>query len=527
VIEWRGLPTANFPGLLGHMDAPEPTSTAREQGGSVAIIGRILFWLGAGFCTLAAPWMLGGQPLAAQWWLLWGGIVTFIGGLAVRLTTPPTPGSQMAWRAQAAALVIGLCFVVYLYLQARNPSLHVIFSGNLWILSPVENSSLGPHSIDAPFGSIAGDWLPFKNAWRYLLIFGLCWTYAAGLALGLVQRIDARRWAYAVGLNAAALAVVCLVHRAMGERLTLWHFSDTVGFTGSPVFFYKNHNGAYLAALLAITLGLAWAAEVKIYRRFWEFVSLALWIATVAVNSRAATGFATLWAVLYLVLRWRKSSVEKPQKWDRRRWLVIGAVVVVLAAAVGLTGGRKAIQRFAPALSSPLDFAQGGEYRGLLRKVGLKMWLDEPIWGWGGGSYLYLFNTYQVQVPQIAAHVYREQPNLNRFYMVSADSDWVEFLVEYGAVGLALLSIAVALLVWAWWRWRGWTQELPLFLALGTAGIVLHGYLDHVLRNPALLILLSGSLIAAVRLAVPRGGRRHGSGRFRAPKSNEPSSASP
>jgi len=480
--------------------------SARMLESRVTGMSQAVFWAGAVFTTLAAPWMLGGETLTAQWWLLWGAGVTFAGGLAVRLTTASTPGSRAAWRVQFGALFFGSLFVGFVYLQARNPSLRVLFSGKLWTLLPVQDAIPGPHSIEAPFNFISGDWLPYRNSWRYLLIFGTCWLYFAGLIFGLVERVDARRWVLAVGLNAAALAVVCVLHRALGERLTLWHFSDTVGFTGSPVFFYKNHNGAYLAASLAVVLGLAWMAEQKRHRYSWEIVALILWVATVAVNSRAATGLATLWGATYLVLRWRTVAREGRSA-SVRKWLLMGVAAAVLMLVVGLTGGRKAIQRFSPALSSPLDFVQGGEYRGLLRKVGLNMWLDEPAWGWGGGSYLYLFNTYQKQVPQIAAQIYREQPNLNRFYMVSADSDWVEFLVEYGAVGLSLFGVTGALLAVAWWRWRGWTQKLPLFLGFGAAGIVLHGYLDHILRNPALLILLAGLLVVAVRLAVPRDAR--------------------
>jgi len=488
---------------------------------------RIIFWLGAGFTTLAAPWMLGGQPLAAQQWLLGGAAVTFIGGLLVRLTTPATPGSRAAWRVQGPALLFGLLFVGYVFWQASNPLLQVVISGRAWVLSPFANAWPGPHSIKAPFDYQSGDFLPFRNAWRYLLIFGVCWTYAAGLMLGLVERADARRWVLLVGVNAAVLAAVCLVHRAMNERLTLWHYSDTVGFTSSPVFFYKNHNGAFLAASLAVVLGLAWTTELKRQRLLWEIVAVALWGATVAVNSRAATGFATLWGVMYLILRWRQTKTEAAQPRDLRRWLMIGAAVAVLASTFALTGGHRALQRFSPALSSPIDFIQGGSYRGMLRKVGLIMWRDEPLWGWGGGSYMYLFNTYQAQVPEIAAHVYREQPNLNRFFMMSADSDWVELLVEYGLVGCALLGGFAAVLAAAWWRWRGWTQGLPLFLGAGAAGIFLHGYLDHVLRNPALLLLLAGLLVTAVRLAVLRDTKRLKAEPTGRAKLNGPSSSSP
>jgi O-antigen ligase len=474
----------------------------------VVLVGRSIFWLGAGFTTLAAPWMLGGEPLVTQWWLLWGATMTFVGGLLVRLTAQSTPGTRAATRVQAGALLFGLLFVGYVYLQARNPSLRVAISGKLWVLSSLQTAAPGPHSIDAPLDFLSGDWMPYRNAWRYLLVFGACWIYAAGLVLGLVERADARRWVLAVGLNAALLAIVCLVHRALGERLTLWRFADTVGFTGSPVFFYKNHNGAYLAASLAVVLGLAWSTDEKLRRHAWEIVALFLWAATVAVNSRVATGLATLWIVGYVVLSWRTAWRER-RSWSAGRMLVVGGTVVLLAAIVGLTGGRKAIQRFTPALSSPLEFVRGGEYRGLLRKVGLEMWLDQPVWGWGGGSYLYLFNTYQARVPQIAEQIYREQPNLNRFYMVSADSDWVEFLVEYGAIGFALLGAGFALLLLGWLRWSGWSQGMPLFLVAGAVGIVLHGYLDHVLRNPALLFLVVGLMVVAVRLVVSRNVQRH------------------
>lgn len=157
---------------------------------------------------------------------------------------------------------------------------------------------------------------------------------------------------------------------------------------------------------------------------------------------------------------------------------------------------------------------QGGHYRVLLREIGCEMWLDRPVFGWGGGAYLYLFNGHQKRVPEVVEQMYREQPNLNRLYMVSADCDWVEFLAEYGAAGVGLLLFASCSLVFACWRWGSWTQGLPFFLALGGVGLALHAWYDHILRNQALMVLFLSVLIVAVRLAAPRESKREKTGRL-------------
>ncbi len=441
--------------------------------------------------------------MEAQKILLGGAIGTSVAGLLVRVTTSATPESRAAWRGQRPALAAGLLFLGLLCWQALNPSHEVVIAGRDWQLRQIAHVAGAPASLSAPFDFLPGDFLPFKNAWRYLLVFGVAWIYAAGLALGLMEYRDAKRWAVIVGLNAAALAVVCLVHRAMGERLTLWRFSDTVAFTGSPVFFYKNHNGAYLAASLAVVLGLAGGAAGIARRRAWQAVALVVWVATLSVNSRVAAGCATLWLVIYGVRVWRAERAAPVQGGVRKhgRGLAAGLAVVAAVVLIGLTGGGKLLGRFSSALESPGDFMQGGHYRVLLRQIGLEMWSDRPVFGWGGGSYLYLFNEYQARVPAVVEHIYREQPTLNRLYMVSVDCDWVEFLAEYGAVGVGLLLFAVVVWVGASWRRGGWKRETAFFLTLGAVGLAAHGWYDHVLRNQAVIVLFFGLLVVGARLA--------------------------
>lgn len=510
---YRRLSAAKYPLNIGAMPENPRASSQKDaritsqptsSRGISHTTARRVFLFFAGATVVASPWMLGSASVLAQKFLLIGALGTLVSGILVRSTTRLTPGTKAAWRVQRLVLAAGLLFLGFLFWQAMNPSHEALISGNSWQLVELGHASGVPSSIAAPFDSIPGDFLPYKNAWRYLLVFSVAWIYAAGLGVGFVDRDDAKRWAALVGLNAAALAVVCIAHRAMGEELTLWKFSDTVAFTGSPVFFYKNHNGAYLAASLAVALGLAATAKETGPRRGWQAVALALWVATLAVNSRVATGCATLWIVVYGIWLWRNASAgrgKEPQKNSPVAALVAAAAVVIL---VGLTGGGKLLGRFSHALQAPGDFLQGGHYRVLLREVGCEMWFDRPIFGWGGGAYLYLFNGHQSRVPEVVEQMYREQPNLNRLYMVSADCDWVEFLAEYGAFGVSLLLFAAGALAFATWRWDGWKQGLPFFLTLGGVGLALHAWYDHVLRNEALLVLFLSLLMVGARLAAPR-----------------------
>jgi hypothetical protein len=492
------MTTASFSNPANTPVAPLPSTPAWARYGFLAI---------AGATTAAAPWMLGSEPLGSQWILLYGAAATFIAGVVLRIVAKPSPGARAAWRMERWVLLLGLLFLGLILAQALNPSHRVVMEGNLWKLVPTGTLKMGPHGLDAPFDYVAGDYLPFKNSWRYLMIFSVAWLFATGLALGLVERADVRRWAMMVGVNGVVLGLVCIVHRAMGERMTLWHFGNTFDFTGSPVFFYKNHNGAYLAASMALVLGLADSAEIPRARRLWEIGALVLWTATVLVNSRVATACATVWGVVYLVRWWRSSrrkadAQHRVQKWVRG--LSIAATLALVALVLGTTGAEKSLRRFAPLLNSPVDFLRGGDFRVMLREVGFHMWKGSPMWGWGGGSYLYLFNTYHRNVPELARHMYREQPNLNRFFGPTANCDWIEFLVEYGVVGGSLLLLMFTVPLITWWKWEGREHGLSIFLVLGAVGIVLHANFDYILRNPAILVLGVGAMLAALRLAVPR-----------------------
>jgi hypothetical protein len=375
--------------------------------------------------------------------------------------------------------------------------------GNLWRLSPLPHLAWAPKSIAGPFDYLPGDYMPYKNTWRYLLIYGIGWLFACGMVLGLRTRRDAIAWLVLVGINGLLMAGICIVHVAMGADKTLWMFTDVFDFTKSPIFFYKNHNGAYLAATMAAVLALAMCGGSTLRRRIWEIVAGLLWVATVAVNSRVATVTATLWGASYLFIRW-KQSWRSGAFYPERTFVVAASLLCVLIMAGSFfPAAHRSVARFQGAFSNPGDFLRGGYFRTLIRHVGLEMWQDRPVFGWGGGAFLYLFNTYHTKVPEVAKLIYEQQPQLNRFYDVTANCDWIEGLVEYGLVGVGILSLAVALPIFT--CLRRWREISPGtgFVMAGVVGLLFHAGYDYILRNPAILLLFLGLVTSMFRLSVP------------------------
>jgi hypothetical protein len=490
---------------LAHMatdrDSPEESGAHAYRSSRRAL--RYAFLASAIATVNVAPWLVGGYWLSVQWWLLGGALLTLALGVLHRWTDQVTPGAKHAWKVQRWIILLGVMFLALMWVQAENPSHRVVLHPPGWEFIPLNPTEWAPKSLEAPFDGVANDYLPYRNTWRYLLIFSIGWAYAAGLASGMTRRTDAQTWVKSLAVNGAIMAVVCLVHRATNQGRTLWLFQDTFDFTSSPLFFYKNHNGAYLAVLAAAAFGCASIEQRSTRRMGWALTGALIWAATAVVNSRFATVCATAWLAWYAYTRVRAHWAERTL-FQNRRLLLIGALAMAMGAAVFLSPvGRAAFARFHHAYAEPGDFLRGGKFRAMIRELGIEMWSERPAFGWGGGAYLYLFNSYHTRVPEIAEHLFREQPNLNRVIGPTANCDWIEFMVEYGLVGTSLLALAVVIPVMAWLSWRSADTCLGNWLIAAALGLTAHAYFDYILRSVPLFMLLLSLLMIALRLSAP------------------------
>lgn len=112
----------------------------------------------------------------------------------------------------------------------------------------------------------------------------------------------------------------------------------------------------------------------------------------------------------------------------------------------------------------------------------LPWFLDFPVWGAGFGTFLYL-------------EPIRRQPGSDPgYYYDHAHNDYLELLVEGGAVGLVLGMVAIVLIYRIGWRGLlehklGTTRGLVLGALLAFTTLVLHSFTDFGLHIPAVAVL--------------------------------------
>jgi O-antigen ligase len=175
-------------------------------------------------------------------------------------------------------------------------------------------------------------------------------------------------------------------------------------------------------------------------------------------------------------------------------------IFCVLAASLSLPPARATLARFSETFRERKTFLSGGQFRNILHSIAWKMTLDKPWFGHGAGCYILLFTEYHPKVPEYMDSIKRDHPTTHRILHSHADGDWIEFTAEYGLIGTALLAIP-----WVAWLLRLF-QFRPLhpaviILSLGVGFVLIHGWFDFVLRNPAILGLTGVLAVVAISTA--------------------------
>ncbi|NCP64772.1 MAG: O-antigen ligase family protein [Paraglaciecola sp.] len=213
-------------------------------------------------------------------------------------------------------------------------------------------------------------------------------------------------------------------------------FNLPVAESASGSFVYKNHFANYLMLCLSAGMGLivsSLQANVSQSARAWSRTILTLLLGNKAlirislaimviglVMSHSRMGNTAFFAALTLI-----GCIALAL--DKRRsralsWLVVSMLVIDLLIVSAWFGLDKVQQRLS-------ETSLAHESRDEVLLDSLPMVLDFPVFGGGGGSYYGLFPSFKVSDTQA-------------FYD-HAHNDYLQFLIEYGALGFLPLAIFV------------------------------------------------------------------------------------
>ncbi len=466
----------------------------------LALAALIVAWV-------VPAWWLGASTVAGQGFALCAGAVALCVAAVARFTaSPESPDGSPARSGRMAPLLVAGCLAAFLALllcQALNPDRLLIPGRPVGRLLALDHTTWLPTGIEGPFARLPRDYIHFANAWRHLLVAGAVLLPLAALALLPRRTALLRAILAALFLHAVLFSAFAFVHNLSGSKAVLWLVTDPSFHLGAPQFMGKNEQAAYQVLLLAAALA-AWAAPAALRpwptlcrRPLWLGLGTAIVVlGTVTTRSRAGLGAAALLLLAAAVTKlW-----PRRHRWRHHRRPLLAGAVLALALGGGLAllpPVRATLGRVAELARQPGDLLVGGSYRRILHDIAWQMTLDRPWFGHGAGCYVLLFSTYHPRVPAYMEALRRDHPDTNRPVHTHADGDWIEFTAEYGFVGTALLAAP-----WAVWL-ATLARRRPLapataLLALGPLLVLAHGWIDFVLRNPAILGLAATLALLAL-----------------------------
>jgi O-antigen ligase len=249
----------------------------------------------------------------------------------------------------------------------------------------------------------------------------------------------------------------------------------TFGYHGNAATFINLGTPA-VAAMAIRTQALAW-------RRVWLAVLAACYVAVVLNVSRAGLAIAVLLVPVVMgTVYWHISR-------HRMSLLGMGLAVLVLSGGVVVTGRSPAVRRLA-GISKVL--ANPYYDRAMTYRTAWDLAKQQPVWGWGPGSYRLLVQTSPIRGNYFAPWYV---PGESFSVLSDVEEDYLQTLVEWGWVGLAVWAVLpVGGMVCLWRAWRvcgkgkGWPYVL---IGASLVSVFVHALSDCPLQNSAIQLYVA------------------------------------
>lgn len=389
---------------------------------------------------------------------------------------------------------LGLVFAAYITVGALNPAYERMSNGTVWFLKPLEHVDWLPSSLDAPFEKM--------NAWRMLAIVAAVWLLGCSLWTAITRRAAIQTILTVMVVNGVALALLAILQKVTGAENILWVFAGAPRYFHAT-FYYKNHAAAYFNLVATVAAGLMLWHHIRGLRHLERsspspvFAFGFIVVCACVFMSGSRTGMILLAAYTLVIvttyLVWRSRRDVGPSS-GALTGLAAVAILGFVGTAIYFLNLDKSIEQIRRLANEDRQWSV--EARIQARNATYEMFHDQPLTGWGAGSFRHAFPIHQQNYPDI----YRG-PGRKTYYWDHAHNDYVQALAEFGVIGFSFPVLALLWLFAKLWRLGALRQPAFLLVAFGLGLPLAHSWVDFPLYNACILTTYGAVTVMLVRWA--------------------------
>lgn len=370
-------------------------------------------------------------------------------------------GAVEPWSLLIVQLGAVVLFVLWAVMQAQSGELRI--SANP-VFAPML-SLAGLMAVQLAFRRTAYAHDTVSSAEIYCAYGVLCFLAAQCLR----RTAHVRKLAVAFSAFGALIAVFAIVQSVSGTDRLYWLRKPAAGGWIYGPYVNHNHYAGLMELLVPVPLVLALGRFCSPRRRAIAAAAAAVMASTIFLcGSRGGMiAFAVEMAMLAAVAGSRQKS--------RKTAMAIGVFLVTTFGLLAWLGGGELASRIESIHRETRTELSGGTRMDLTRD-GLKMFRTRPILGFGLGTFPDVYPRYR--------------SFYTTFFVNAAHNDYVQLLVEMGALGFAtMLWLLLSVYRGALKKLHNWSEDtngaLALAAMLGCTGILVHSALDFNLQIPA------------------------------------------
>jgi O-antigen ligase len=386
---------------------------------------------------------------------------------------------------------LGLLFLGYVLCQALNPSWVRTSTGTVWYLERIKHIEWLPSGVSASFAKM--------NAWRMLTIWSGVWLVVCALWMGLTRRVALQTILTALVVNGVVLGLIGILQKMTNATDMLWFIKVPAAYFHAT-FVYKNHAGAYFNIIVTISGGLLVWHHLRGLRKLdrsspspvFAFGVILLGATIFMSGSRTAmllySGYIVGSFLIYIF--WRSRTKTGPANPLVSAFIGFSCCAFIAAAVYFLDLGRS-IDQIKNAFTEGRSLAIDARID--VRDATYELFLDEPVTGWGAGSFRHTFPIHQYKYPD----VFRFRDRI--MVWDHAHNDFVQFLAEVGLIGVLFPVLGFGWALVRFGKLGAFANPAFMIFLLGFSLTLAHGWMDFPLYNCAIITTLSACFIMTLR----------------------------